>query len=41
MQELDYFNILALVALLGLGSIVFVAVSMFLSFIWGLFDYDE
>ena len=41
MQELDYFNILWIVALMALGGVVFVAVSMFLSFVFGFFDYDE
>ena len=41
MQTIDYFNILWLIALLGLGSVVFVAVSMFVSFVLGIFDYDE
>lgn len=41
MQELDYFNILMLVALLALGGIVVSTVGMFLSFIFGFFDYEE
>ena len=41
MQELDYFNIVLIVILLALGGVVFVAVSMFLSHVFGFFDYDE
>lgn len=41
MQELDYFNVLLIVALLAIGGVVVTAVSMFLSFVFGFFDYEE
>lgn len=41
MQELDYFNILWIIAILAIGGVVFVATSMFLTFVLGVFDYEE
>ena len=41
MQELDYFNILWIIAIMALGGVVFVTVSMFVSLVLGLFDYEE